>query len=548
MERPFQIVDEITFDIENVKTCDEEKNMEKEPHMKETSSLNTGNESSNKTCSIEPCFEIRSNEPTVMFQQLSKEDREMLLSQLKALGWSTWLQQVRERDIHPAQLLRLFGFKCTEVDLNNVSSKETMWHLLEELATLMPFERVQHRPKLILTLDDVIELFRNRVRIMVVTGAGISVSCGVPDFRSENGLYARIREKYHLLDPQRLFSIQYFRMNPEPFFSFAKELWPGVFQPSRTHYFIKMLEIQGKLLRNYTQNIDALEQVAGIDRLIQCHGSFATASCLRCAHRVSSEQIRDQILEGHIPYCPRCPTNENLNSIEPSTMIEVNLAVTSTVLKPDIVFFGEMLPESFDRALVEDRDQVDLLVVIGSSLKVHPVASIIDYIPPHIPRILINREPVKHVDFDIQLLGNCDTIVNYLNSRLGWQTIDSTEILTEPIYDSSYGYLFEGAILEPHDYSDFSDSELPISTSSYTENQDMESSLSLSFSSEENDNEEEKGSHDSGNTIDFQDLLHFENTLQNDPKLPFTHEPNNDEHSSSFETSTEQEEHPGNLI
>lgn len=69
-----------------------------------------------------------------------------------------------------------------------------------------------------------------------------------------------------------MFDIEYFRSNPRPFFDFAREIFPGQFKPSLSHLFIKMLETQGKLLRNYTQNIDTLEQVAGIKRVVQCHG------------------------------------------------------------------------------------------------------------------------------------------------------------------------------------------------------------------------------------------------------------------------------------
>jgi NAD-dependent deacetylase sirtuin 1 len=276
-------------------------------------------------------------------------------------------------------------------------------------------------------LEHVVELIRTRKKIMVLTGAGISVSCGIPDFRSKNGLYSRIREIYDLPDPQALFDIHYFKYDPKPFFSFAKELWPGTYQPSKTHLFIKMLETQGKLLRNYTQNIDTLEHLAGVERVIQCHGSFATATCMQCRHQVKSETIQEQVLRGEVPYCPQCPSSDK-----------------EAVLKPDIVFFGEMLPDMFDHALVEDKNQVDLLIVIGSSLKVQPVASIIDYLPHHVPQILINREAVTHVQFDVELLGNCDAITTYLSYKLGWQEIS---ILSDPVQYESHRYLFEGNIL-----------------------------------------------------------------------------------------------------
>lgn len=88
-------------------------------------------------------------------------------------------------------------------------------------------------------------------------------------------------------------------------------------------------------------------------------------------------------------------------------------------MKPEIVFFGENLPEQFHRAMKYDKDEVDLLIVIGSSLKVRPVALIPSSIPHEVPQILINREPLPHLHFDVELLGDCDVIINELCHRLG---------------------------------------------------------------------------------------------------------------------------------
>lgn len=120
---------------------------------------------------------------------------------------------------------------------------------------------------------DAVELIRNSKKILVITGAGCSVSCGIPDFRSKNGIYSRLDE-FNLSDPQEMFDIRFFRENPEPFYHFAHEIYPSNFKASPSHHFIKMLESKGKLLRNYTQNIDTLEADAQIERVIQCHGKF----------------------------------------------------------------------------------------------------------------------------------------------------------------------------------------------------------------------------------------------------------------------------------
>ncbi|XP_013066910.2 NAD-dependent protein deacetylase sirtuin-1-like isoform X2 [Biomphalaria glabrata] len=253
------------------------------------------------------------------------------------------------------------------------------------------------------TLDDVLRLLRNSKKIMVLTGAGVSVSCGIPDFRSRDGIYARLAKDFpNLPDPQAMFDIHFFRSDPRPFFKFAKEIYPGQFRPSLCHYFIKLLEEKGKLLRNYTQNIDTLEQVAGIQNVIQCHGSFATASCTVCGYKVDSDAIQEDIFNQVIPHCPRCSP-----------------AVHNAVMKPDIVFFGESLPEHFHNQMAADKDECDLLIVIGSSLKVRPVALIPNSLPAHVPQILINRERLHHFNFDVELLGNCDGIMAELCRRLG---------------------------------------------------------------------------------------------------------------------------------
>lgn len=118
-----------------------------------------------------------------------------------------------------------------------------------------------------------------------------------------------------------MFDSSYFRQDPRPFFKFAKEIYPGRFSPSASHKFIKALESHGRLLRNYTQNIDTLERAAGINRVIECHGSFAQATCTRCQHTVDAEDIREDIFEQRIPVCKNC--NPNSSSIS-ATDLNVN--------------------------------------------------------------------------------------------------------------------------------------------------------------------------------------------------------------------------------
>ena len=105
-----------------------------------------------------------------------------------------------------------------------------------------------------------------------------------------------------------MFDIQVFRDDPRIFYSFARQILPSTTKFSPTHAFLRLLQDKNKLLRVYTQNIDNLEHLAGVkeDKLIQCHGSFATASCMRCHFQVSGDEIREDILVGVVPKCPAC--------------------------------------------------------------------------------------------------------------------------------------------------------------------------------------------------------------------------------------------------
>lgn len=92
----------------------------------------------------------------------------------------------------------------------------------------------------------------------------------------------------------------------------------------------------------------------------------------------------------------------------------------ASIMKPDITFFGENLPPEFERHLAEDRDRVDLLIVMGSSLKVAPVSEMMAQIPHSVPQVLVNRTPITHLNFDVQLLGDSDIVVPELCRMVGW--------------------------------------------------------------------------------------------------------------------------------
>ncbi|KAH6910039.1 histone deacetylase [Coprinopsis sp. MPI-PUGE-AT-0042] len=368
----------------------------------------------------------------------TRQEVRQILHYLKERGASAFITEyVINRAIPITKLLQAFGLDlCPEV---LAKSRQTVMYALQVGMSfhLRKREKLpQHN-----SIADAIQLIRNSQRILILTGAGISVSCGIPDFRSKNGLYATLKDRgeYDMDDPQQMFDIEYFREKPSVFYSFAREIYPSKFVPSPCHRFIKAVEEHGKLLRNYTQNIDTLETLVGVERVLQCHGSFATASCLQCKRQVPGKEIEREILSQKIPLCTVCNVPESQppppppkpkkklkkgqKEWEQSDSEDEKPPAPNYppyLMKPDITFFGEKLNDVFDRSLADDRDKVDLLLVIGTSLKVAPVADILSHLPHSIPQILINKTPVPHINPDIVLLGNSDDIVLYLVDELGW--------------------------------------------------------------------------------------------------------------------------------
>jgi NAD-dependent histone deacetylase SIR2 len=296
------------------------------------------------------------------------------------------------------------------------------------------------------TVDDAVELIKKSNNIIVLTGAGISTSLGIPDFRSKDiGLYSKL-EHLGLNDPQEVFDIEIFRQDPNIFFSIARDILPSTDRFTPTHAFIHLLQQKGKLLTNYSQNIDNIESVAGIlpEKLVQCHGSFATASCVECKYQVPGETIFPDIKAGTIPRCDRCiaklralrapaamkrkrsqnghdKRKRRFDSDADDSSEEDYDIPAAGVMKPDITFFGEALPDKFSERLTNhDKNLVDLVIVIGTSLKVAPVSEVVPYLPAHIPQMYISRTPVSHVNFDVDMLGDCDVVVAELCRRAGW--------------------------------------------------------------------------------------------------------------------------------
>lgn len=260
------------------------------------------------------------------------------------------------------------------------------------------------------SVEDIVDLIKAEKckNIIVMAGAGISTPSGIPDFRTPGtGLYDNLQQ-YKIPEPSAIFDLDYFWYDPRPFFCLAKSLYPGNYQPNYVHYFVKLLHDKGLLLRMYTQNIDGLERLAEIpaSKLVEAHGTFSTASCIRCHKSYDGEQIKRTIMKGDIPKCssPRC----------------------TGVVKPDIVFFGEDLPKRF-HSYVVDFPKCDLLVIMGTSLEVEPFAGIANSVVRSAPRLLLNREIVgpfsrrwERRSNDVVQQGDLVEGVKKLVSLLGW--------------------------------------------------------------------------------------------------------------------------------
>lgn len=313
------------------------------------------------------------------------------------------------------ELLINLGYEFPLTEYETLTIKELVTNLADlilqdrDLNITLPNISLPSKPRYSVDrfLDDLVTC----KRILVVTGAGISTSLGIPDFRSFKGLYSQL-DHLNLKDPQHSFNIKTFNRNPEIFFSIAHLILPPEGKVSITHDFIRLLQQKNKLLKNYTQNIDNLEERAGIlpENLVHCHGSFGTAKCITCKSKYAGPKIFPHIQSQTVPRCFSCYNEVKLNDEVP---------INYGIIKPDITFFGEDLPRLYYKSIKNDIAKCDMIIVIGTSLKVEPVASIVDRVSRKVPRILINRDLILDRDFNLTLLGDCDNVTSYISQRLG---------------------------------------------------------------------------------------------------------------------------------
>ena len=195
------------------------------------------------------------------------------------------------------------------------------------------------------------ELLRDSRCAVVLTGAGVSVPSGIPDFRSPgSGLWENV-------DPMEVAHIDAWRRDPDRFWQFYGDRFASLYekQPNEAHLALAELERRGLVRGVITQNVDRLHRKAGSTRLIEVHGSIEYSVCMDCRGKMSLESVMEQLRStGGAPECPSC--------VSP--------------LKPDVVLFGELLPEAAMSEAQALALEADLMVCVGSSLEVYPVAGL----------------------------------------------------------------------------------------------------------------------------------------------------------------------------
>mmetsp|Transcript_43053 Transcript_43053/g.138395 ORF Transcript_43053/g.138395 Transcript_43053/m.138395 type:complete len:327 (+) Transcript_43053:60-1040(+) len=249
-------------------------------------------------------------------------------------------------------------------------------------------------------LDSIVKYIQEQdvKKIVVMCGAGISTSAGIPDFRSrETGLHDN-SQRFDLPEPECNFTLDSFNENPEPFYELCKDMWPGNYKPTACHHFLRLLHDKG--------NFDG-------------------------AHVVDDLYLSDEI-----KYEVDVDEFREALNVPGSAGWEALRHKYGGLVKPNIVLFGENLPERFFQMRKADLRDCDLLLVFGTSLIVQPFASLLEYAPASVPRLLINHDPSgKEEDLpggfcfhhssnyrDVWHRGDCDcdSGVEKLARKLGW--------------------------------------------------------------------------------------------------------------------------------
>ena len=227
-------------------------------------------------------------------------------------------------------------------------------------------------------------------RIVFFGGAGVSVASGIPDFRSENGLYA---EKWKGMEPEQILSASYFALHTAEFYDFYRQymIHPDA-EPNSVHRWLHGLEKQDRLRGIVTQNIDGLHRKAGNKRVYELHGSVYENYCVDCEASYPVEKIMDS--EG-VPRCDRC----------------------GGIVRPWIVLYGEAPDKYTGIGALREISGADTLIVAGTSLQVEPAASYIEHFSGR-NLVVINREPTPADErADLVIYGDVEAVIKRLTEQ-----------------------------------------------------------------------------------------------------------------------------------
>jgi len=242
------------------------------------------------------------------------------------------------------------------------------------------------------TVYQAVDLIKDSTRTAEFTGAGISVESGIPPFRGSDGLWSRFDQVF--LD------IDYFHRYPEKSWMLIKEIFYDFFgkaKPNAAHYALAEMESRGLLHSIITQNIDNLHQYAGSKKVYEFHGNSRHLICESCSRSFLATEIDLSSLPPRCPYC-------------------------KTVLKPDFVFFGEPIPEEAYAHALQETENADVFILIGTSGEIMP-ASLIPYKAKKNNKkiIEVNFKPSKYTDTitDVFLIGRAAEVVPRLMEFIG---------------------------------------------------------------------------------------------------------------------------------
>lgn len=252
--------------------------------------------------------------------------------------------------------------------------------------------------------EDLRKMIDESEKIVFFGGAGVSTESGVPDFRSENGLW-NAKTRFNCT-PEEIVSHTFFMNRTDDFYEYYMQnlVFPDV-QPNATHYALAKLEEMGKLRAIVTQNIDGLHQAAGNTEVYELHGTISRAHCMKCGREYPLEYSLDKANWAEGTYTPHCECGG--------------------ILKPDVVLYEEPLDNEIMMGALRAISEADLLIVGGTSLVVYPAAGLIQYFNgKHL--VLINKQ---ETGFD----EKADLVIHDSLGKVFSSVVDGIEFSEIPI-------------------------------------------------------------------------------------------------------------------